>query len=107
MAGTSAKKSKLVLRFGNGTKDKVICTWMEATASLVLRLIDVCNDVGCAPSFSITMDGGAYRVYFLHDQLDKSERSQYLPGNQDLDEWLRELIEFWEGVRDMQNGPKT
>jgi hypothetical protein len=92
----------LRITFGTNGKNSEPISWSKANPSYVVRLIDLCNLCGCAPSFAITSDGGAYRVYFLHESIPTKERSQYLPGSQDVDEWLGQLIDFWEGVLDVQ-----
>jgi hypothetical protein len=105
MASKSARNAKGSLRitFGKDERSNEPVSWSTANPGNVVRLIDLCNMCGCAPSFSVTSDGGAYRVYFLHDQIAAKERSQYLPGNEDVDQWLAQLIDFWEGVLDTQS----
>jgi len=102
MATKNSKQSKLVLKFGKDNGDPVVVSWSEADSRLVIRLIDVCNRAGCAPSFAVTLDGGAYRIYFLHEAIAQRDRSKYLPGTGDVDTWLVEWIEFWESVIDEQ-----
>lgn len=105
MATKSKGKPELRISFSGQSNGPIVVSWLEADAVLVLRLIDVCNDCNCTPSFGVTRDGGAWRAYFLHDQIPKDERNQYCRGTEDVNEWLVQLIDFWEGQRDSEKGP--
>lgn len=106
MASKGTKKQELRISFGGSENGKVSVSWLQADSSLMARLVDVVNDCGGAPSFSVTRDGGAWKCYFLHDHIPQDERSQYCRGIDDVDEWLKQLIDFWEGVLDSQKGPQ-
>jgi hypothetical protein len=96
----NAKGITLPFGFGGGAKKSF--SWADSDPSRVVRLIDVCNMCNCAVSFSLTRDGGAGRVFFLHDQIPQDERSQYCNPGMDVDEFLSQLIDFWEGMLDTE-----
>lgn len=69
-----------------------VADWETANSDLLKRAISVVSSRGGALRFGYTRDGGAYAVGILGDG---DPYTEYLRPTDDIDDYLRALIEAW------------
>lgn len=70
-------------------RKSVTADWSEANAENIYYLIIVVSKFDGAVRFGRSRDGGAYAIGVYGDG---DPWTDYLPGNQDVNEWLLEII---------------
>lgn len=98
--GASTGKKKKAVQgalAGFGVPDKVVVStgWDEAEPELLVRLIYAITRLGGAIMFGQSRDGGALQVVLY---LDGDKKAIWLPGNEDLDANLHEIIQRAEAM---------
>lgn len=74
-------------------QDVSIADWGGASAELIRRAIETITSDGGAVRFGYSRDGGAYSLGVYGDGKPFTE---FLPGAQDVDEWLAGFIVDYE-----------
>jgi len=80
------KKSRSGRRGGAVSAD-----WNKANAEYIHTIIRLATKSGGAALFGCTRDGGAYSIKYYAG--DGDNWTDYLPGSQDVNEWLRDIID--------------
>lgn len=74
-------------------KNVHVADWGGAEHALIVKLIEAVTQDNGAIRFGYSRDGGAYSLGIYGDGKPFSE---FLPGNQDVDDWIREIIDDYE-----------
>jgi hypothetical protein len=69
-----------------------VADWESADSDLLKRAVAIVSSRGGALRFGYTRDGGAYAIGILGDG---DPYTEYLRPTDDIDEYLRALIEIW------------
>lgn len=83
-----------------GAKEKAgrIVSYEAVDASYVARLVVAVVDAGCAVLFGTTRDRGAWAITFMGETIPGGKSTVYQNNEDDLNDWLLEWAENWEGV---------
>lgn len=99
MAKSGRDAGKSAASRGLRGRSKGIADWGTADASLVVRAIERASFTGGAIRFGYSRDGGAYSVGIYGDGEPYTE---FCKPSEDLDDFLRDIIELYESIADDQ-----
>lgn len=92
--------------FGRKERNGRVISWDLADPNLVRDLVVAVNDAGGAVLFGATRDRGAWAITFFHDLVPKNDRTRYCNDEDEVNDFLKQWIEFWQAVVEEQKAPK-
>jgi len=92
-------KSKRGKSRGLRSSSRGVTDWGTADAQLVVRAIERASFTGGAIRFGYSRDGGAYSIGIYGDG---DPYTTYRKPDEDLDEWLTDIIDLYDSIADDQ-----
>lgn len=89
----NSKSSKKPVETRRRRKNDTVADWGGVDPDTLRKVIETVTLGGGAIRFGYTRDGGAYSLGIYGDGKPFTE---FLPGNQDVDEWLDGIIADYE-----------
>lgn len=78
--------------------------WQRIPPGLVHELIVRATAVGCAVLFGASRDGGVPGITFMKDN---ERESQFFRPGDDPEDYIRHMIDWFEGIKEEQNAPSN
>lgn len=93
--------------FGKSERKGRVVSYEGVDPSYVARLVVAVVDSGCAVLFGTTRDRGAWAMTFMGDPIPGGKSTTYQSDEDELNDWLLEWVENWEGIAEEGKSAKA